>query len=44
LLARLENRNAIMEVFNTGSLPALEGAVEGDRSETGTEEDPYDSF
>ena len=44
LLARPENRNAVMEVFQTGSLPPMEGAVEGKHSETGTEEDPYDNF
>jgi penicillin-binding protein 1A len=44
LLARLENHDAIMEVFNTGSLPPMEDAVEGDNSDAVTEEDPYDSF
>ncbi len=44
LLARLENYDAIMEVFNTGSLPPMEDVVEGDHSDAGTEEDPYDSF
>jgi penicillin-binding protein 1A len=44
LLARPENRNAVMEVFQTGSLPPMEDAVEGEHSETGTEEDPYDNF
>lgn len=44
LLARLENRNAIMEVFNRGTLPPMEEALEGDRSKVDTEEDPYDSF
>jgi len=44
LLARLENHAAIMEVFEMGSLPPLEDAAEGDHSDTGTEEDPYDSF
>ena len=41
LLARSENQNAVMEVFQTGSLPPMEGAVEGEHSEMGTEEDPY---
>lgn len=44
LLARVENRDAIMEVFSTGSLPQMEDAVVGDNSGTGAEEDPYDTF
>jgi penicillin-binding protein 1A len=44
LLARPENPNAVMEVFKTGSLPPMEAAIEGDHSETGMEEDPYDNF
>ena len=44
LLARLENHDAIMEVFIMGSLPPMEDPVEGDHSDAGTEEDPYDSF
>jgi len=44
LLARIENRNAVMEVFKMGSLPPMEDAVEGDYSDAATEEDPYDSF
>lgn len=44
LLARLENTAAVMEVFETGSLPSMEDAVEGGDSDVSTEEDPYDSF
>ena len=44
LLARPENQNAVTEVFKAGSLPPMEVAVEGEHSETGTEEDPYDNF
>ena len=44
LLARLENPAAVLEVFETGSLPPMEDAVGGDYSAAGTEEDPYDSF
>jgi len=44
LLARLENHDAIMEVFIMGSLPPMEDTVEGDHSDAGTEEDPYDTF
>jgi len=44
LLTRIENRNAVMEVFEMGSLPAMEDSIEGDQSDAVTEEDPYDSF
>ena len=44
LLARIENPDAIMEVFDMGSLPSMEDAIEGDQSDAVTEEDPYDSF
>jgi len=44
LLARQENRNAIMESFRQGSLPAMEDASELDISGSETEEDPYDSY
>jgi penicillin-binding protein 1A len=44
LLARLDNPDAIMEVFSLGSLPPMEEAVEGDHSDAGTEENPYDSY
>ncbi|GMR14809.1 MAG: penicillin-binding protein 1A [Gammaproteobacteria bacterium] len=44
LLARLENPAAVMEVFETGSLPPMEDAVEGDHSDVSAEEDPYDSY
>jgi penicillin-binding protein 1A len=44
LLARLENPNAVMEVFKSGSLPAMEAGVETDLTEKLTEEDPYDNF
>ena len=44
LLARIENPDAIMEVFDMGSLPPMEDAIEGDQSDAVTEEDPYDSF
>ena len=44
LLARLDNPSAVMEVFETGSLPPMEQAVEGVDSKVNTEEDPYDSF
>jgi len=44
LLARPENQNAIMEVFQTGSLPPMEDGTKGEHSEAVTEEDPYDNF
>jgi penicillin-binding protein 1A len=44
LLARLENHDAIMEVFKLGTLPPMEDAVEGESSDAHTEEDPYDSY
>lgn len=44
LLARIENREAIVEVFDMGSLPPMEGPKEGEQSDAVTEEDPYDSF
>jgi penicillin-binding protein 1A len=44
LLARLENTDAIMEVFMTGSLPAMEDEAAGDQSDASKEEDPYDIY
>jgi len=44
LLARIENREAIVEVFDMGSLPPMEEPIEGDQADAVTEEDPYDSF
>jgi len=44
LLARIENQDAIVEVFDMGSLPPMEDAKEGDQSDAVTEQDPYDSF
>ncbi|MGA9572858.1 MAG: penicillin-binding protein 1A [Lysobacterales bacterium] len=44
LLARIDNRNAIMEVFEMGSLPPMEDTKEGDKSDAVTEKNPYDSF
>lgn len=44
LIARIGNPDAIMEVFSQGSLPPMEDVVEGDHSDAGTEEDPYDNF
>lgn len=44
LLARLENTNAVVELFIAGSLPAMEEQAEGDHSDAGKEEDPYDIY
>lgn len=44
LLARAENNNAVMEVFRTGSLPAMEDTSGGGPTDAGTEQDPYDNF
>jgi len=44
LLARPGNQSAVMEVFSQGSLPAMEAAIKGARTDTATEEDPYDTF
>ena len=44
LLARIDNRDAIVEVFEMGSLPQMEDATKGDKSDDVKEENPYDSF
>ena len=44
LIARIENRDAIVEIFEMGSLPPMEEATEGELSDAVSEEDPYDSF
>lgn len=44
LLARVDNEDAIVEVFDMGSLPPMEEAKEGEQSDAVPEEDPYDSF
>jgi penicillin-binding protein 1A len=44
LLARLDNPDAIMEVFEAGRLPPMEDAAEGVDSHAPAEEDPYDIY
>jgi len=44
LLARQDNQNAILEVFRQNSLPQMEDTSEHKSNNSGTEEDPYDSF
>jgi len=44
LLARIENQDAIVEVFEMGSLPSMEEVSKGDQPDAVKEEDPYDSF
>ena len=43
-LARIENREAILGVFELGSLPPMEDVKEGGQSDAVKEEDPYDNF
>lgn len=44
LLTRLDNPSGIMEVFESGSLPAMEDRTEGVHSDAVKEENPYDNF
>lgn len=44
LLARLENKDAIMEVFKVGTLPPMEDPAEGDHPDAQPKEDPYDHY
>jgi penicillin-binding protein 1A len=44
LLARLENDDAIMEIFQAGRLPSMEQASEGEGENVSTEEDPYEIY
>lgn len=44
LLTRLDNPAGIMEVFEIGSLPAMEDRTEGVHSDAVKEENPYDNF
>jgi len=44
LLARLENKEAIMEVFQVGTLPPMEAPAEGDHPDAQPKEDPYDHY
>lgn len=44
LLSSADSRDAIVEVFALGSLPPMEDAKKGDRSDAVKEENPYDSF
>jgi penicillin-binding protein 1A len=41
-LARLDNPDAIMELFEAGNLPRMEQRPAGDQSDATEEEDPYD--
>ena len=43
LLARLDNNNAIMEIFQVGKLP-MEEAGGGENRDVSTEEDPYEIY
>jgi len=44
LLARPDNVNAIMEIFQAGRLPPMEQAVGGEDRDVATEEDPYEIY
>jgi penicillin-binding protein 1A len=44
LLARLDNHNAIMEVFEAGKLPQMEQASGKQSQDVSTEEDPYEIY
>ncbi len=44
LLARLDNHNAIMEIFEAGNLPQMEQASGGQSQNTPAEEDPYNIY
>jgi penicillin-binding protein 1A len=44
LLARLDNQNAIMEVFQTGNMPKMETATHAGDDHAPIEEDPYEIY
>ena len=44
LLARLDNDDAIMEIFQAGRLPPMEQAAGGENRDVATEEDPYEIY
>lgn len=44
LLARLDNPDAIVEIFEVGRLPPMEAESEGDRQDASSAEDPYEIF
>ena len=44
LLARLNNHNAIMEIFEAGKLPAMEQASGEQSQDVSREEDPYEIY
>lgn len=44
LIARLDNGNAIMEIFEAGKLPPMEAAAGGENQDASTTEDPYEIY
>jgi penicillin-binding protein 1A len=44
LLARLDNDEAIMEIFQAGRLPPMEQVGEGENRDVSTQEDPYEIY
>jgi penicillin-binding protein 1A len=43
-LARLDNRNAIVEIFQVGRLPPMESGTAGENEDASTSEDPYEIY
>jgi penicillin-binding protein 1A len=44
LLARLDNNDAIMEIFQAGRLPPMQQAPGGESQDVSSEEDPYEIY
>ena len=44
LLARLDNHNAILEIFEAGKLPPMEQSSGEQKQDVPTEEDPYEIY
>jgi len=44
LLARLDNANAIMEIFQAGRLPPMQQTPGGESQDVSSEEDPYEIY
>jgi len=44
LLARLEDKNAIMEIFQAGRLPPMPESGQGESQDASPEEDPYEIY
>jgi hypothetical protein len=44
MLARLENDDSIMEIFQVGRLPPMQEPGQGDEQDVTLEEDPYEIY